>query len=110
MSKTKSGEFRYDGFWRKIRQQVLERDDHQCQLRYPGCRGEATEVDHVADVAMGGALYDPDNCRAVCAPCHRRRSNTMRQRLASRHRAGSGRSRKCRAVGPEGRATVATGS
>jgi 5-methylcytosine-specific restriction enzyme A len=80
VSKRKDGSFRYDGHWRVVRQQVLERDDHRCQLRYPGCQGEGTEVDHVADVAMGGALYDADNCRAVCARCHRRRSNTMRQR------------------------------
>jgi 5-methylcytosine-specific restriction protein A len=80
MSKRKDGSYRYDGHWRKVRQQVLERDDHRCQLRYPGCRGRADEVDHGVDVAMGGALYDVDNCRAVCGACHRRRSNAKRQR------------------------------
>ena len=80
MSKRKDGSFRYDGYWRKVRQHVLERDERKCQLRLPGCRGQATEVDHIVDVAVGGALYDPDNCRAVCGACHRRRSNTKRQR------------------------------
>lgn len=110
MSKRKDGSFRYDGHWRVVRQQVLERDDHRCQLRYPGCQGEATEVDHVADVAMGGALYDPDNCRAVCAPVTADARARCGSGLVSRHRAGRGRSRKCRAVGPEGRAIVVAGS
>jgi 5-methylcytosine-specific restriction endonuclease McrA len=109
MSKTKRGEFRYDGFWRKVRQIVLERDDRRCQLR-PGCLGEATEVDHIADVAMGGSLYDPDNCRSVCAPCHRRRSNMMRLRTRRPPPAGRGRGRSCRVLRPEGLARAAAGS
>jgi 5-methylcytosine-specific restriction enzyme A len=90
VSKRKDGSWRYDGHWRKVRQHVLERDERKCQLRLPGCRGRATEVDHIVDVAVGGALYDPDNCRAVCA-CHRRRSNTKRQRSRQSPPSQSGR-------------------
>jgi 5-methylcytosine-specific restriction endonuclease McrA len=80
MSKRKDGSFRYDGHWRVVRQQVLARDAHRCQLRLQGCLGRAGEVDHIIDVRLGGALLDPDNCRSVCGPCHRRRSNAKRQR------------------------------
>jgi 5-methylcytosine-specific restriction endonuclease McrA len=45
-----------------------------------GCLGEATEVDHVIDVVLGGKVLDESNLRAVCTRCHRRRSNAMRQR------------------------------
>ena len=33
---------------------ALERDGHQCQLGYPGCLGEATEVDHIVNIATTG--------------------------------------------------------
>ena len=63
---------------------MLERDEYRCMLRLPGCKGVADEVDHVVPRELGGALYDEDNCRSVCTPCHRRRSNTMRQRTRRR--------------------------
>jgi 5-methylcytosine-specific restriction endonuclease McrA len=84
MSTRKDGSWRYDGFWRKVRPRVLERDGYRCQIRGPGCRGEATEVDHIVDVGLGGALYDETNCRSVCGPCHRRRSNQRRQEFGRR--------------------------
>jgi 5-methylcytosine-specific restriction endonuclease McrA len=80
VSRRRDGTYRYDGRWRVVRQRVLQRDDHLCRLRYPGCEIDAVEVDHVIPVEMGGAVLDSDNCRSVCAVCHRRRSNAMRQR------------------------------
>jgi 5-methylcytosine-specific restriction endonuclease McrA len=77
---TRPGSFAYGGNWRRIRIEVLERDGFRCQLGYEGCLGSASEVDHLVDLVMGGAVYDPDNCRAVCARCHRRRSNAVRER------------------------------
>jgi 5-methylcytosine-specific restriction endonuclease McrA len=32
-----------------------------------GCGTPATTVDHVVPLALGGAMYDPDNLRAACA-------------------------------------------
>ncbi len=80
MSRRKDGSYRYDGHWRRVRDEVLERDGHRCQLRYPGCELDAVEVDHVDPVAMGDAVLDPGNCRSVRGVCHRRRSNATRQR------------------------------
>jgi 5-methylcytosine-specific restriction enzyme A len=79
MSRRSDGSFRYDGAWRKVRARVLERDEHRCQIRGPGCLRTATEVDHVVDVRLGGALYDEANCRSACGVCHRGRSNRRRQ-------------------------------
>ena len=75
MSRRKDGSYRYDGRWRSVRQHVLERDGGVCQLRLDGCLTTASEVDHIADVTMGGAVLEPDNCRAVCGPCHRRHTS-----------------------------------
>jgi 5-methylcytosine-specific restriction endonuclease McrA len=63
---------------RPVRKRVLERDGHQCQLRYEGvCTGHADEVDHVINVASvlrtGGTREqadDPINLTSSCGPCH----------------------------------------
>lgn len=66
----------------KQRLRVLERDSHRCQLRLPGCSGWAFEVDHIVPVAEGGSDRDI-NLHAVCAECHRVKSQAeaLRGRL-----------------------------
>lgn len=56
--------------WRAVRLRVLERDQHQCQIRRPGCTGHATEVDHITSMSDGGAKFDPANLRAACKKCN----------------------------------------
>jgi 5-methylcytosine-specific restriction endonuclease McrA len=43
--------------WRRVRARVLERDAGVCQLRLPGRKVVADEVDHVVPRELGGALY-----------------------------------------------------
>ena len=57
--------------WHRVRAIVLARDGHACQLRLSVCIGTATQVDHSHAVAHGGATLDPDQCIAVCVPCHK---------------------------------------
>ena len=66
--------------WRKLRQQVLTRDHYQCQERGPTCIGYATEVDHTGNITSGGAVLDPANARAICAPCHLVKTQTEARR------------------------------
>lgn len=56
--------------WRRLREQVLQRDKYLCQpcLR-TGRYTEATEVDHVLGLAKGGD-DKPMNLQAICTPCH----------------------------------------
>ena len=60
------------------RRRVLERDNHQCQIRGPKCIGTATECDHIINVKAFGnqpELAETDeNCRAACHPCHANKS------------------------------------
>lgn len=57
--------------WRHLRRQVLDRDDHQCQIRHQDtCIGHATQVDHIISTAAGGPEMDPTNAQAACAPCN----------------------------------------
>ncbi|MGK9270483.1 HNH endonuclease [Williamsia muralis] len=53
-----------------MRLQVLERDNYTCQIHGRDCIGNATEVDHINNVAADGDPYDPSNLRASCEPCN----------------------------------------
>jgi 5-methylcytosine-specific restriction endonuclease McrA len=49
--------------WKALRQQILERDNYQCEA--PGCRVRAIVVDHIRSPRNGGS-DDPSNLRSVC--------------------------------------------
>jgi 5-methylcytosine-specific restriction enzyme A len=81
--------YAYGGYWARIRLQVLERDDYQCQLRYADiCVGRASQVDHIVQPEAGGGT-DLANPRAVCVRCHARR--TGRQGALAKQRAAQRR-------------------
>jgi 5-methylcytosine-specific restriction protein A len=65
--------------WDGWRDQVLARDP-ECRLKYPGCSGRSTEVDHIVR-GGGDYLY---NLQGVCSPCHKVKS----QREARQARRG----------------------
>lgn len=60
--------------WKRLRVKVLKRDNYRCQLREPGCTGDATQVDHITNTAAGGAELDPDNCQSSCPTCNARKA------------------------------------
>jgi hypothetical protein len=57
----------YDTKWRKRRLECLRAARWRCQIRLEGCKGNATQVDHIL-----GAANDPDHkqLRAGCESCH----------------------------------------
>jgi 5-methylcytosine-specific restriction endonuclease McrA len=65
----------YGSRWRQVRLTVLQRDGWQCQIRGPRCTGRASDVDHIIDWHIGGALYDLENLRSVCRTCHNRKTH-----------------------------------
>jgi 5-methylcytosine-specific restriction protein A len=81
--------YAYNGDWAERRQRVLKRDGYVCQLRYPGCPGRASQVDHIVQPEAGGTA-DLENLRAVCTRCHARRTSQQgafaKQRAARRRR------------------------
>lgn len=52
-----------------VRNQVLVRDNYECQIRGPLCLGIANTVDHIHPKAWGGTAH-PENLRAACKPCN----------------------------------------
>ena len=79
--------YSYKGGWQATAKRVLERDHHECQLRHDICIGKATEADHIIQPEAGGT-DDLENLRAVCRPCHARR--TGRQGALAKQRPRSG--------------------
>jgi HNH endonuclease len=66
--------------WRRAKAQAIRDSGGQCQLcgggldpRAPKNTPNATEVDHILELAKGGAAYDRQNLRAVHRWCHQRR-------------------------------------
>lgn len=57
--------------WSTLRLQILRRDGWKCQIRYDGCSGAATDVDHI----RRGDDHRLTNLRAACARCHARKSS-----------------------------------
>lgn len=58
--------------WRRLREQVLQRDNYLCQCAECAKRFvplEATEVDHIIPLAKGGS-DKPENLRAMNKDCH----------------------------------------
>lgn len=56
--------------WERRRRRILRRDNHRCQLNYPGCTGHANEVDHIT----AGDDHHDANLQAACSACHSRKS------------------------------------
>ena len=60
--------------WRKFRAQILDRDQHLCQLKLEGCRTRANQVHHL-DGVSAGLLCPPDRAVAACYLCNNRTGN-----------------------------------
>lgn len=55
--------------WRKLRKEILARDDHRCQR----CGIPGNRVHHIQDwMRDGGDVWDPENLQVVCFACHER--------------------------------------
>jgi 5-methylcytosine-specific restriction enzyme A len=52
--------------WPAIQRAVLERDGHQCQLRYDGCTTLASHADHIE----AGDDHRMASLQAACSHCH----------------------------------------
>lgn len=71
----------YGGAWLRVRAEVLKRDARLCQpCRRTGKLVAATEVDHIAELADGGARLDKRNLESTCHSCHV--AKTWRRRKA----------------------------
>lgn len=56
----------YGRSWQRVRALVLRRDGYRCMY----CLGPGNTGDHVVPPSKGGAVADPRNAVAACAPCN----------------------------------------
>ncbi len=73
-------------FWDSARSYTLLRDRYTCQLCGRRQRARELDVDHIVEIAAGGAALEYSNLQTVCRSCHRAKT---RQFLASRSRSRS---------------------
>lgn len=70
--------------WRRKREAVMKRDQYLCQLcKQKGRITEATEMDHIVNVAEGGT-DDESNLQSLCTPCHDAKSQAEARRGMAR--------------------------
>lgn len=81
--RTASSRVTSDRVWKdEIKPEILDRDNHQCQLQYPGiCIGRATVVDKKKPAARRPDLArDRKNLQAACKPCNDHKARTKDRR------------------------------
>jgi 5-methylcytosine-specific restriction protein A len=59
--------------WRKLRTYKLSLNP-LCQYCLPSRLTAATVVDHVEPISKGGAVFDLENLKSSCVPCHSRKT------------------------------------
>ncbi|MCI4323388.1 MAG: HNH endonuclease [Thermoplasmata archaeon] len=66
-------EWRFRGryFWDAARVVVLRRDGYRCCSCGQRVRRGAYEIDHIRELARGGAPLERENLQTLCRPCHR---------------------------------------
>lgn len=66
-SRLKASKHAIDPSWRRIRKQILLRDNNACQ--YPGCTYSAYTVHHIVPLRIVGE-HKPENLISLCKPHH----------------------------------------
>jgi len=69
--------FRGHYFWDSARSFVLLRDRYTCQVCGRRRRARELDVDHIVEIARGGAALEYANLRTVCRTCHREKTRTF---------------------------------
>jgi hypothetical protein len=71
-------------FWDSARSYVMLRDRYTCRLCGVRHRARELDVDHIVEIALGGAALEYSNLQTVCRPCHRQKTREfMRQSRAA---------------------------
>ena len=61
--------------WRKLRKWMLSNEPLCRECKKKGDRKEATVLDHIHPVRLGGDVWDESNLQPLCKSCHNRKSS-----------------------------------
>jgi 5-methylcytosine-specific restriction endonuclease McrA len=64
-------------FWDSARSYVLLRDRYTCQICHQRSRARQLDVDHIVEIAAGGAALEYSNLQTVCRACHRAKTQSF---------------------------------
>jgi len=64
-------------FWDSARSFVLLRDRYTCRLCGVRRRARELDVDHIVEIARGGAALEYSNLQTVCRACHGRKTRAF---------------------------------
>lgn len=84
--RTRSGQVTSTAAWQRLRVQILNRDRHTCQINGPACKVHADQVDHIINIAAGGAQLDPANLQAACSACNARKAHAEAAKARTQRR------------------------
>ena len=73
-------------FWDSARSYVLLRDRYSCAICGRRRRARELDVDHIVEIADGGAALEYSNLRTVCRDCHRAKTRDARAARRARPR------------------------
>lgn len=78
-------QWRFHGhyFWDSARSYVLLRDRYTCRLCGARRRARELDVDHILEIARGGAALEYSNLQTVCRDCHRRKTRAFLRQARS---------------------------
>ncbi len=72
-------------FWDSARSYVMLRDRYTCRLCGARHRARELDVDHIVEIARGGAALEYSNLQTICRVCHGRKTREfLRQSRAER--------------------------
>ena len=76
--------FYCSGAWRRMREQILKRDNNECQWckaegRVTTAKTATLEIDHIKELEYHPELaLEPNNLRTLCHDCHNKRHDRHR--------------------------------
>lgn len=64
-------------FWDSARSYTMLRDRYTCRLCGRRKRARELDVDHIVEIALGGAALEYSNLQTVCRDCHRAKTRAF---------------------------------
>ncbi len=66
-------------FWDSARSYVMLRDRYTCRICARRRRARELDVDHIVEIAAGGAALEYSNLQTVCRTCHREKTRAFQR-------------------------------
>ncbi len=61
-------------FWDSARSYTMLRDRYRCRVCGAKKRARELDVDHIVEIARGGAALEYSNLQTICRECHRQKT------------------------------------